>query len=172
MTVKVSDSDSVTMSDTLNEQLISACKSGSLPAAQQAVTDGADINWVERGGYSDEWYGYDVTPIMVAIRSKHDTVTNWLLCQDDINVTIGHMYLFGNTLHVACWFSDNSDIVNNIGRKMDSHQINSESEYGVTPVQLAVQNGNVPAVLGLLPVHEVDWQVRHEDDGSLLDMAR
>ena len=63
-----------------NEQLLTACKAGTLPPAQQAVTDGADINCLDSDGF---------TPVMWTIKRNHPTVTAWLLSLPSVNVNCG-----------------------------------------------------------------------------------
>ena len=150
--------------NTPNEQLLTACKAGTLPPAQQAVTDGADVNC------SDSENGS--TPIMWAIDNQHSAVTEWLLSLEtlDVNVNNGKNKSGITTLHYACWKSDRQDIVTKVA--MLSDNVNETGNNGETPLQGGVERGNAFAVFGLQDVPKVDWKVKDKNGKSLADIAR
>ena len=145
--------------ESLNVKLYSAALRDDLSSVQQLVTAGADINWVER----------DSTPVMRAILRNNNKVANWLLSAHNININNHVSESFGTTLHIACSQSTSEEIVSTVARLSENVNV---KHNGVTPLQKAVEKGNVAAVLGLLPVIGVDWEVKDDQGHSLLDIAR
>ena len=153
------DSDKMVPSDTDN-QLINACEKGNLAQAQQAVDHGALVNCLDSAGW---------TPVMWAIRYNHHSVAEWLLALP-VNVNCGLDGLNLNTLQLASAVCTNSKIVTTVATMTDNP--NAVSNDGWTAVQRAVFYGNMSAVMGLLPILQIDWNAKHEKHGSLLDIAR
>ena len=159
------DSENTTsdnMATNLNKQLQDACKNGHLPSAQEAVSAGADVNFMDSVGY---------TPVIRAIVSRHQPLADWLLSLSNVDVNTGKTAKYGNTtLHMACQYSG-SDLVRQVAMRTDN--VNARDDYySYTPVQRAVFKGNLGGVVGLMPVLGVDWQERNKKGLSLLDMAR
>ena len=163
-----SESDSDTMADTsdtkaLDKKLLDACGRGNLSLAQAAVREGGNINCID----SDGW-----TPIMVAMFYRQQPVIKWLLSVDTLNTNIGQTVNSDTCLHYACLFCD-SDIVREVVRRSEGgrvNQVNPDNHY--TPVQVAVIEGNVGAVVGMMGDETVDWGVTDKEGRSLLEMAR
>ena len=147
------------MSDTPNERLFSACELGELSQAKKAVSDGADINCQDSNGWS---------PIIITISNHHSEVTDWLLSLESIDVNLAKDKYGNTTLHSACEFSQ-SETVTKVAIK--TNDVNVLNGSGYSPIQWAVKNDNVEAVLGLRPILTVDWQVKNYWM-SLQDMAR
>ena len=145
--------------ETLNPKLLSAVDSDEVSSVQQLVTAGADINCV-RGGK---------TPVMWAISHNNNKVANWLLSAHNININNNVHRTDGTTLHMACEKSTSEEIVSTVARLSENVNVKHK---GVTPLQVAVEEGNGAAVLGLLPVIGVDWEVKDDQGHSLLDIAR
>ena len=161
VTDNMAESGTNNQSDTANKQLLSASVSGNLSSAQQAVSDGADVNSLHSG----------LTPLMHAIFNNHSEVADWLLSQDTTDVNCGKHPHGYSTLHMACWKSDSEDIVEKVATK--TKNVNALDEEGETPCQMAViYGGNVAGVLGLMSVTDVDWQVKNKAGQNLAEMAR
>ena len=153
-----SDSDNMVLSKK-DQELMDACEKGNLAKAQQAVDHGALGNCLNSRGW---------TPVMKAIYNNHHSVAEWLLALP-VNVNCGKTWQGRNTLHLASRHCTNSKIVTTVATKSDNPNAVSS---GWTAVQLAVLAGNMSAVMGLLPILKIDWNAKHEEYGSLLDIAR
>ena len=145
-----------------NNRLLKACEEGDLSSAKQAVVDGANINCKNR---EDER-----TPAMLAIYNNHDELADWLISQESVDVNSGKTYYYETTLHIACGWSKSEEIVSKVAGK--TVNVNAKDKEGNTPVQLAVLQGNVCGVLGLMSITGIDWQVKDTDGDLLIDLAR
>ena len=132
--------------------LMTACKSGTLPTAQQAVADGADLNYVDDNGW---------TPAMLAIDNHHNKVTDWILSQDSVNMNNGKTSKGNTTLHIACAESDCEEIVTKVAKL--SENVNILNNEDKTPAQHAIEKRNGIGILGLVGVPAVDWEVKDKD---------
>ena len=160
------NSDKLIMSDgemDINKELLNACRTGDLASAQDAVREGAQVNFMGRMGR---------TPIMNAMWTNHRPVIKWLLSLDSLDVNIGeHVKTGENSLHIACHYCD-YDVVREVLRRSAEGMVNRNDGDHFSPVQWAVYSDNVGAVLGLLGDERVDWGIRDKEGRSLLDMAR
>ena len=149
---------------TLNKQLHDACgRNGNLSLAQAAVSEGADVNNLDSDGR---------TPIMVAMVTRQQPVIKWLLSVETLNTNIGQDVHNDTCLHYACYYGCDSDIVREVVRRSEGGRVNQVNTYHYTPVQEAVSEGNVGAVVGMMGDERVDWGVTDKKGRSLLEMAR
>ena len=88
----------------------------------------------------------------------------------NINVNLSDTYNYTTTLHLACRYSKNTDIVSKVGRLTDNP--NSVNKYGETPAVTAVDRGELGGLLGLMQVPNVNWQVTDKYGDSLVKLAR
>ena len=139
------------------DDIISACISGDLSKVKTLVTSGCDINTTN---------SYGSTGLMLSLRYKHWSTSEYLLALDTINTNIKNDYGY-NALHSACYNGASTDIVMRIVNKSDKQTINYRSDSDNTPIMVAVREGDTALVSLLSRVKMIDW-----DKEELVMVAR
>ena len=150
------------MSEDLDSELLTVCRSGTLAQAKKLVADGANPNCLGK---------MRVTPLMRALESKQSDIVRWLVSKSTVDVDRHNSY--NNTaLHYACRYSRDSHTLARLANRMDSASVNLLNRDGNSAVFSAVEWSNVSALQGLLSVRSVNWMVEDKNGRSLLDLAR
>ena len=144
------------------KSLWEACSGGKLASVKKLVSGRADINKV-----NSDYYGY--SPLMIALREKHEDIVRFLLTCDGLDCNIVNNSGL-TTLWLACDNNVSEDIVSTIvGRSL---HINTRcGSSGYTPLHRTLYNKNNASSRVLLGRSNIDVNIVSNSGYSILYYA-
>jgi len=144
-------SESISPNLTIKELFLQACVEGDLELARVLLANGADVNWVEDGGWS-------LSGLYWAARGGHGELLDLLLTQPGVDANIRDE---DNTTPLMTACLQGEEIIVKKLRQVDGIHLNCQDDVdGYTALHHAVVGGSPGCVRALRGAEGLDWNLK------------